>query len=143
MSHENKDMIGALRSKGYRVTSQRLIVLDAICENQGHATIAEILISVNYMDSTIDPSTVYRALDVLQDAGLIVESEIEGTGKIYRVAGESQHHHLVCSTCGTILTIQQDDVLPLIQQLGEKYNFELQTDHLVFNGVCKICQQSL
>lgn len=142
MSHENKDYISALRSKGYRVTSQRLIVLDAVCENQGHATIADILVSVNNMDSTIDPSTVYRALDVLRDAELIVESEIEGTGKIYRVAGESEHHHLVCSACGAILTIHQEDVAPLIRQIRDEYGFEIQTDHLVFNGMCKVCQKS-
>lgn len=142
MSHENKDYIRALRSKGYRVTSQRLIVLDAVCENQGHATIADILVSVNNMDSTIDSSTVYRALDVLRDAGLIVESEIEGRGKIYRVAGESEHHHLVCSVCGTILTIHQEDIAPIIRQIRNEYDFEIQTDHLVFNGMCKVCQKS-
>ena len=141
MSHENKDTISALRSKGYRVTSQRLIVLDAVCENQGHTTIADILTSVNYMDSTIDPSTVYRALDVLRDAGLIIESDIEGTGKIYRVAGESGHHHLVCTSCGAILTIHQEDVAALITQVRNEYGFEIQTDHLVFNGVCKECQK--
>lgn len=142
MSHENKDTISAFRDKGYRVTSQRLIVLDAVCENPGHATIAAILSSVDMMDSTIDPSTVYRALDVLRDVGLIVESEIEGTGKIYRVAGESEHHHLVCSTCGTILTIHQEDVATLIKEIRAEYGFEIQTDHLVFNGICQKCQNS-
>lgn len=141
MSHENKDYIEALRARGYRVTPQRLIVLDAVCEHQGHATVADILAGVNYMDSTIDTSTVYRALDVLRDAGLIVESEIEGTGKIYRIAGESDHHHLVCVSCGTILMAQQVDIKPLIRHFREVYHFELQTDHLIFNGLCRNCQK--
>ena len=140
MSHEDKDYITALRTRGYRVTPQRLIVLDAVCEHQGHATVADILHSVNYMDSSIDPSTVYRALDVLRDAGLIVESEIDGKGKIYRIAGEADHHHLVCVSCGAMLTIHQHDVNPLIEHLRDEYSFKLQTDHLVLNGVCKDCQ---
>ena len=92
MTHEEKDYITILRSNGYRVTPQRLIVLDAVCEYTGHATLADIQATVNDMDSTIDRSTIYRALDVLREVGLIVESEIENVGKIYRVAGESDHH---------------------------------------------------
>jgi len=140
MTHENKDYIEALRSKGYRVTPQRLIVLDAVCASQGHATIADIHATVNHMDNTIDRSTIYRALDVLRDSGLIVESEIEGTGKVYRIAGESDHHHLVCSHCGKILTIQQDSIVPLFFHFQQEFGFQVQTDHLVFNGLCKDCQ---
>lgn len=140
MTHENKDYIEALRSKGYRVTSQRLIVLDAVCEHQGHATIGDIQASVNDMDPSIDRSTIYRSLDVLRDAGLVVESEIEGTGKIYRIAGESDHHHLACISCGKVLTIPQTDVEPLLNHFLETYGFEVQTDHLVLNGLCQDCQ---
>src|SRR5690606_14295725 len=140
MSHEEKDYITALRTKGYRVTSQRLIILDAICDHQGHATIADIQGSVNQMDNSIDRSTIYRSLDVLKEVGLVVEAEIEGIGKIYRIAGESNHHHLVCISCGKMFTIHQSDVEPLLQNVLDKYGFEIQTDHMIFNGFCGDCK---
>ena len=139
MSHEEKDYIKALRTKGYRVTPQRLIVLDAVCIHQGHATIGDIQASVKDMDCTIDRSTIYRSLDVLREVGLIVESEIEGTGKVYRVAGEATHHHLVCLGCGKELTIHQQDIEPLLNHFLVQYGFKVQTDHLVFNGFCSDC----
>ncbi|MBZ0301759.1 MAG: transcriptional repressor, partial [Anaerolineae bacterium] len=73
MTHENSDYIQVLHEKGYRVTPQRLIVLDAVCACQGHATLADIHARVMDMDPTIDRSTIYRALSVLQKVGLIVE----------------------------------------------------------------------
>ena len=142
MTHENKDTLTALRSKGYRVTPQRLIVLDAVCACGGHATIADIQRSVNYMDDTIDRSTIYRALDVLCDVGLIVESDIDSEGKIYRIAGESTHHHLVCTACGQVQTIPQSAIMPLLKQFQASYQFELATDHLVFHGLCEGCQNA-
>jgi Fur family ferric uptake transcriptional regulator len=141
MTHEDKDYIQALRSRGYRVTPQRLIVLDAVCAHQGHATLADIQAKVHDMDPTIDRSTIYRTLDVLREVGLIVESEVGETGKVYSVAGEADHHHLVCLSCGAVLTVDGDAIAPLLSHIRDAYGFEVQTDHLVFNGVCEVCRR--
>jgi len=140
MTHENKDYIEMLRSKGYRVTPQRLIVLDAVCALDGHAMLPQILLTVNAMDDTIDRSTVYRALDVLQEVGLIIESDLVNEGKIYRVAGESNHHHLVCLSCNNVSTISSEELDPLFVQIRDKYDFSVQAEHLVLKGLCKDCQ---
>lgn len=142
MTHETMDYIQALRARGYRVTPQRLIVLDAVCACQGHATLADIQRQVNDMDPTIDRSTIYRALAVLREAGLIVETELGALGRVYRVAGEADHHHLVCLACGAVLTVSHDEFRPLWHHLREVHGFALQADHLVFNGYCRQCQQA-
>lgn len=141
MSHEDKDYIQALRSRGYRVTPQRLIVLDAVCAHEGHATLSDIQLSVNEMDPTIDRSTIYRALDVLQEVGLIVESEIGESGKVYRIAGTSDHLHLECLACGQIMTIDLCDIAPTLQLFRDQYGFDVQADHLVLKGFCRECSQ--
>lgn len=142
MTHENKDYVKALHDKGYRVTPQRLIVLDAVCAHQGHATLADIQVSVYEMDPTIDRSTIYRALDVLQEVGLIVEAEIGETGKVYRVAGEADHLHLVCVSCGQVMTVNVDDMMPFLQHFRDTYGFDVQSDHLVLKGFCQDCRTS-
>lgn len=140
MTHENQDYIQALHAKGYRVTPQRLIVLDAVCAHQKHATLADIQAAVNEMDPTIDRSTIYRALDVLIAVGLIVESEIAETGKVYRIAGESDHLHLECLACHQILTVKLDEVSPLLQHFHDAYGFDVQADHLILKGFCQKCR---
>src|SRR5687768_1638271 len=130
MTHETRDYIQVLHSKGYRVTPQRLIVLDAVCELASHASITDIQTKVHEMDATIDRSTIYRALNILTDAGLIVETEIGDEGKIYRIAGEAKHHHLVCQSCGVVLTATENILEPALQGIYEKYGFLVTADHL-------------
>ncbi|MBZ0277685.1 MAG: transcriptional repressor [Anaerolineae bacterium] len=142
MTHEDRDYIQALRSKGYRVTPQRLIVLDAICELKGHATIADIQGRVNLLDSTIDRSTVYRALDVLTEVGLVTASEMDGdTGRVYQIAGEARHHHLLCQSCGAVLNISDELLSPVFQRIQATTGFTVWADHLTLKGVCERCAQ--
>lgn len=139
MSHEEKDYIQQLHAKGYRVTPQRLIVLDAVCEVGGHATFGAIYARVKELDPTIDQSTIYRALDVLSDAGLITVAEMGEQGKIYNIAGDADHHHLRCQSCGLVLTIPTIYLNPLKKALQEQHGFYLQTDHIVLLGLCANC----
>ena len=141
MTHENSDYIQVLHDRGYRVTPQRLIVLDAVCACQGHATLADIQARVSDMDPTIDRSTIYRALEVLREVGLIVESELGHHDKVYRIAGESDHHHLICLSCGKVLTISKQEIEPFLEHLRSIYGFQVQADHLVFNGFCDACSK--
>lgn len=141
MTHENTDYSEVLRKHGYRVTMPRMIVLDAVCAHKGHATIGDVQGIVHDMDPTIDRSTIYRALDVLVEVGLVVESDLGHTGKVYSIAGEANHHHLMCIQCGKVLSISADMVATLKQRIRETYDFELQADHLTLNGLCAECQE--
>ncbi len=142
MTHESKDYIKALHAKGYRVTPQRLIVLDAVCACHEHGTLAAVQAAVNEMDPTIDRSTIYRALAVLQEVGLVVEAEIGGTGKVYQIAGEADHLHLVCLSCGQVLMVNLNEVASLLQHFRDAFGFDVQADHLVLKGFCQDCQIS-
>ena len=115
MTHESKDYIQTLREQGYRVTPQRLIVLDAICDIGGHAEISQIMARVNFLDNTIDKSTVYRAIDVLIEVGLVTLTELDNQVRVYNIAG-SDHHHLVCRTCGNTITISDCDLNSFIAE---------------------------
>jgi Fur family transcriptional regulator, ferric uptake regulator len=141
MTHETQDYIQILHEHGYRVTPQRLIVLDAICEISGHADLGQITARVKYLDPTIDKSTVYRALDVLCAVGLVIETALDKQGKIYCIAGGSQHHHLTCQSCGCVLTVSGEEFQQFQQQMLAKYGFLIQSEHLAFKGLCKECQQ--
>lgn len=137
MTHENIDYIEILRRQGFRVTSQRLTVLDAVCDIGGHATLEQIQQRVKEIDPQIDPSTIYRALHVLCRAGLIVSAELDG--KVYEIAGETPHHHLVCTLCGGVQALDHIFVQQFYDQLQQKFGFVVSTDHLTLAGVCNQC----
>ena len=140
MTHENNDYVNQLRAHGYRVTLQRLIVLDAVCAVGGHATLNDILARVKEMDPSVDLSTVYRSLDVLVDAELVVATDLGEKGRVYRVSASSDHHHLVCEGCGRILTIPETVLAGLIETVRLDFDFDIRTEHLALPGRCRSCQ---
>src|SRR5207247_10221195 len=60
-----------IRSKGKRMTVQRRLVLDALQRARHHTTAEEIARQVRLRHPQIDPSTVYRNLEALEDLGFV------------------------------------------------------------------------
>jgi Fur family ferric uptake transcriptional regulator len=143
MSHYTQDYVEMMRSKGFRVTPQRLTILDAVCEIGRHATFGEIYQRVKAIDRTIDQSTIYRALEFLSEVGLVVSSHDRDHGKVYEIAQHPSHHHLVCKVCGAEEQISHDMVAGLFASIAQQYGFEVQTDHLILKGVCRACGRAV
>jgi Fur family ferric uptake transcriptional regulator len=57
-----------LRARGYRLTPQRQLVLDAVTE-LGHATPDEACAWVKERSSAVNISTIYRTLELLEELG--------------------------------------------------------------------------
>ena len=142
MTHESLNYFDTLHSRGYRVTPQRLVILDAICEGKGHTTLGEIYARARIMDSAIDRSTLYRALDLFEKVGLVVSANV-GTGeKVYEIAKSDAHHHLACRKCGKVELVDHQLVQPMFDILEHSYNFTIKMNHLVIFGICFACQQN-
>ena len=67
-----------LRARGYRVTPQRQLVLEAVARLD-HATPEEIGAQVQQTASGVNISTIYRTLELLEQIGMVT-TPISGTG---------------------------------------------------------------
>lgn len=140
MSHTTHDYATQIRGQGYRLTPQRQLILDAVCEGGGHTTVDEICERVQNKAPAINRSTVYRNLDFLQELHLVVAADIGGQS-VYEIAHEHPHHHLICRGCGRTIEINQDTLAPAFAALEQQYGFFVGADHLVFKGMCRECQE--
>ena len=142
MSHHTVDYASMIREKGHRLTPQREMVLDAVCESCCHATFDEVYRRVKEKSAAIDRSTVYRSLDFLAEMQLISVSEIDG-GRVYEIAvGQPAHHHLVCRACGADIEIPHNLFSALFESISREYGFAVDTHHLILDGLCQACQES-
>lgn len=93
------DAAAALLRAGCRPTAQRLLVLRALASGV-HVDADEVLAHARASYPSLDPSTVYRTLDALVEAGLALRSDL-GAGRLhYEMARDHRHHHAVCQRCG-------------------------------------------
>lgn len=130
---------GRLRAKGYRLTPQRQLVLEAIAA-LGHATAEDILSQVRETASGINISTVYRTLDLLEELALITHTHLSHGAPTYHVADDAEHVHLVCRSCGAIAEVSPDVVAATVDRLAEDHGFEADVHHFAVFGRCAACR---
>lgn len=140
MSHENMDYEGIMHRAGHRVTSQRVMILDAVCEGAGHTTLKQIYGRLHKMDATIDRSSVYRTLKLFVALGLVVSAEAPTGETLYEIPKPNPHHHLICRTCGREQEIGQEAMSDMFMLVAKQYGFKVETDHLVLYGTCAECR---
>jgi len=128
-----------LRARGYRVTPQRQLVLEAISRLH-HATPEEIGAAVQQTARGVNISTIYRTLELLEQIGMVTHTHLGHGAPIYHLASDADHVHLVCRDCGRVTEIGPDAIRPLITVLDERHGFETDVGHLTVFGRCAECR---
>jgi len=130
-----------LRARGYRVTPQRQLVLEAIGKLD-HATPEEIAAAVHETARGVNISTIYRTLELLDHLGLVTHHHLNDGAPTYHLASESGHVHLVCQDCGGVSEVRPEAIKPLITALDQEQGFETDVAHLTVFGRCASCRAS-
>ncbi|MFH1485167.1 MAG: Fur family transcriptional regulator [Chloroflexota bacterium] len=130
-----------LRELGYRLTPQRLMILSAIDEGEGHISAEDIHSQVQAKYPNVNISTVYRTLELLSELGLVTRTDM-GSGVVrYHPAQKGQHHHLVCRECGASIDLDESVLAPLRSILLQRYDFNADLRHLAIFGRCAKCRK--
>ncbi|KQV77700.1 Fur family transcriptional regulator [Nocardioides sp. Root122] len=134
------DLAARLREQGLRLTPQRELILRAVDELR-HATPDEVLVHVRGQVSSVNASTVYRTLEVLEELGLVRHTHLSDRAPTYHSVHEHEHVHVVCRTCHTVLSYDPDLVAPVVAALAED-GFTMDVGHLAIFGTCADCAGS-
>jgi len=144
MSHTTLNLATLAHAHGARLTPQRQIILDTLCEMGGHVTVAALYERVHGRYPAIDRSTVYRALDFFGALGLVTAADVGGAA-VYELAADHDgrpHHHLVCTDCGHIDHAPNDAFDALAARLRAAYGFAADIDNLTIPGRCRECNSA-
>jgi Fe2+ or Zn2+ uptake regulation protein len=126
-----------LREHGKRLTAQRAAIWDVLAAKPDlHLSAEEVAARVKRRLSEVNPSTVYRTLDVLVGEGLVRRSDL-GAGRAYfEPAHEHPHHHLVCTACGSVEHVHDDVLGDLAGRIEGSASFRLDDREITFFGTC-------
>lgn len=132
------DWQAQLRSRGYRLTPQRQLVLEAVGE-LGHSTPEDIASAVRRTASGVNISTVYRTLELLEELGLVQHTHLGHGAPAYSVSTDDDHVHLVCRDCGEVQEAEADLLGEAVRRLAQERGFTLDVGHVALFGSCKSC----
>jgi Fur family ferric uptake transcriptional regulator len=123
-----------------RASSVEKIILETLDQKHSHLTAHLVYEQIRLRLPAVNPSTVYRALERLAEAGKISVSDLGTGAEVYESMVDGIHHHLVCQKCGSISTISHEDVGNFFRLIERNYHFQVATNHLVLFGLCSQCR---
>ena len=152
MAHEHADGLPAdeaaplaerLRARGLRLTPQRQQVLAAVAD-LAHATPEAIGARLREQagpgGSAPDTSTIYRNLELLERLGLVWHTHLGKGAPIYHAA-EHPHLHVVCASCGDVLSVDPGLLDHAAERLDAELGFSVDVGHVALSGTCRDCRE--
>lgn len=145
MAIDYEDIKSKLKKEGYKLTNQRLAILDVIIENKDkHLSSEEIYDYVKIEFPEIGIATVYRTLQLFEKLDIIYRLNFDDGFNRYELNTDTdnhQHHHLICLNCGGITEVKLDLLEKLEEEIREENEFEILDHNVKFFGYCKKCKK--
>jgi Fur family peroxide stress response transcriptional regulator len=111
-------VVQTLRERGYRVTPQRMEVVNLVMEKlakREHPTFNDILNEVKQKMPSISASTVYSILKLLEEGGFIVS--FEHNGRTYYDSA-TPHINVICVNTNKVIDIEDEQIIESLRQRG-------------------------
>ncbi len=133
-------IVDALDGAGYRLTGPRLAVADLIAEQTGHFTASELEEVVRSRRLGISRATLFRALDLLAELGVVERLDLPTGEHAYVPCARAHHHHVICSRCGRTAEADDCGVAEAVAEISRRTGFRIDTHRLELFGLCRHCQ---
>ena len=134
----SSDSAAILRAHGLQVTAQRLAVLRAV-GMRPHVTADGIVEVARAEIGAISRQSVYDALGVLAEKGLVRRIQPIGSPALYEDRVGDNHHHLICRGCGLVVDVDCAVGTTPCLTASDSAGFEIDEAEVVYWGHCHSC----
>ncbi len=132
----------SLRNLGYRLTPQRLLVLEIVAEGSSHMGVDEVYRLARAAYPYMDLATVYRTLRLFKQVGVVTEVAI-GDRLHYELTDPGEkHHHMVCRACHGAFNLSPHYLEEFRNTLVREFGFEPDLEHFTISGDCATCREA-
>jgi Fur family ferric uptake transcriptional regulator len=134
----------SLERAGYRSSGPRTAVVGALEEVGCGVTAREIGDLVSRRGDRVGAASIYRALEVLEQEGLVQRFDVGENAARYEPALPSgeHHHHLVCERCGEVRAFEDENLERAIRRLARRVDFAIDAHDVTLKGECPSCAGS-
>ena len=134
------DILDTVRAQGLRLTPQRLIILSAIAEGEGHMNVDEVYRRAREAYPYMDIATVYRTLHLFKKLRLVTEVGMGDRLHYELTDPNARHHHMVCQVCWKAFNLSPSYLDEFRSRLVDEFGFEPDLDNFTVTGICSECQ---
>jgi Fur family ferric uptake transcriptional regulator len=140
-----QEMKQALRTGGYKLTPQRLTILEVLRESEEHLSPARVHERARALCPRLGLTTVYRTLELLTELGCARRVHLEEGCNGYALSDYGHKHYLVCRQCNQVVEFDGCDpmISDFIAEVSQNTNFLIEEHLLEFVGLCPVCRELL
>ena len=135
-----KDIRETFRRSGYTLTSQRRAVLEALKEARGHPSAEDVYLIVKKKNPRVALGTVYQALSVLEEIGVVGSKHWSESHTRYDLNLEPPLD-IRCVRCGEVAEIPGVELRDLEEHIRENTPYDVTRTTMVVEGLCPSCRE--
>jgi Fur family ferric uptake transcriptional regulator len=138
-----ENALKTLDDAGHRLTEPRRVVASVIDGRDGHFTAAAVLADARVRQPGIGRATVFRALDLFMDLGIVERIDLPTGDHAYVVCRpDVHHHHVVCSTCGRTVDIDDRGIRAIAKKVARRTGYRIEHHRVALFGTCPACRRA-
>ena len=135
------DIRERFRRSGYTLTSQRKAVLEALGESRGHPSAEDVYLLVKRKNPRVALGTVYQALGVLEEIGVIEAKHWSESPTRYDL-NVGPHLDIRCLRCGEVSEVPGVRFENLEESIRAATLYEVTRTTVVVEGLCPVCRSA-
>jgi Fur family transcriptional regulator, ferric uptake regulator len=130
-----------LSEAGHRAGGAREAVVELLGRQSCCLSAQEISDRLREAGNDVGIASIYRALELLHELGLVQRVEFGGGGARFEplVPGGEHHHHAVCEKCGRLTAFEDERLERQLERLAGRMRHSMRGHDIVIRGDCARC----
>jgi Fur family transcriptional regulator, ferric uptake regulator len=114
--------------KGMRMTDQRRVIAQVIEGSDDHPDVEELHRRAAEIDARISLSTVYRTLNMFEEAGLVTKHDFKDGRARFEPLPDEHHDHLIDIRSGRVIEFRNEEIEAIQELIAKRLGYRL-VDH--------------
>jgi len=130
-----------LIAAGYRRGGARRAVIGLLGEQRCALSAVEIGAALDRADRSVSRASVYRILEELEQAELVMRIEVgHGVVRYEPIRhGSGHHHHMVCDRCGRLYPFVDEGLERELRRVSRDVALKVAEHEVILHGACERC----
>ena len=113
---------------GMRMTEQRRVIAQVIEAAVDHPDVEELYRRASAQDPRISLSTVYRTLNLFEEAGLVTKHDFRDGRARFEPIPDEHHDHLIDIRTGKVIEFRNEEIEAIQELIAKRLGYRL-VDH--------------
>src|SRR5690554_2868631 len=115
-------------ARNMRMTDQRRVIARVLEAASDHPDVEELYRRASAVDERISLSTVYRTVNLFEEAGLVTKHDFKDGRARFELIPDEHHDHLIDIRSGTVIEFRNEEIEAIQEVIAKRLGYRL-VDH--------------